>query len=302
MMFEIIITQPILKGQQITQQFELFPPTIRQADYDLARASDNETPYDVYVYRDSSKDLIRLLRRRCYTSWEWFKLGMEAERLACAAGPRGLICLEHLRNRWLEKGVIPYQYQIDTAIKVIEQLHGRAILADEVGLGKTIEAGLVMKEYLLRNMVGRVLILTPASLCRQWQWELRDKFGLDVFIPRCEDDWERWDLVVASIDTAKHPVNMVRILAQNYDLVIVDEAHKLKNTRTQNWQLVNRIRTKYLLMLTATPVQNDLKELYNLITLLKPGQLLAKRQHYWCYLDKPEKLRTGEQNIRLADF
>ena len=56
-------------------------------------------------------------------------------------------------------------------------------------------------------------------------------------------------------------------------MVIVDEAHRLRNSRTLNWKFVNGIQKKYLLLLTATPVQNDLRELYNLVTLLKPGQL-----------------------------
>jgi SNF2 family DNA or RNA helicase len=62
-------------------------------------------------------------------------------------------------------------------------------------------------------------------------------------------------------------------LAREYDLLIVDEAHKLKNRTTLAWQFVNQVRKRYVLMLTATPVQNDLMELYSLITILTPGQL-----------------------------
>jgi SNF2 family DNA or RNA helicase len=63
-----------------------------------------------------------------------------------------------------------------------------------------------------------------------------------------------------------------------YDLLIVDEAHHLKNRATVSWKFINELQRKYILLLTATPVQNDLDELYNLITLLKPGQLETPRQ------------------------
>ena len=82
-----------------------------------------------------------------------------------------LLCLPHCRIERLE-------YQIRTALRVLGPLHGRALLSDEVGLGKTIEAGLVMKELLTRGMVKRFLVLTVPSLVDQWEEELADKFGL----------------------------------------------------------------------------------------------------------------------------
>ena len=69
-------------------------------------------------------------------------------------------------------------HQEETARKVMKTFRGRAILADEVGLGKTIEAGLVMKEYMLRGLVRSALVLTPSSLVQQWQEELAGKFGI----------------------------------------------------------------------------------------------------------------------------
>jgi SNF2 family DNA or RNA helicase len=69
-------------------------------------------------------------------------------------------------------------YQEDTARKVMKNFRGRAILADEVGLGKTIEAGLVLKEYLLRGLVHTARVLAPSSLVAQWQEELAGKFGI----------------------------------------------------------------------------------------------------------------------------
>lgn len=156
-------------------------------------------------------------------------------------------------------------------------MRGQAILADEVGLGKTIEAGIVLKEYLIRGLVKRVLILTPASLCWQWYQELAEKFQIYAGIQKSEWDWEHAEVLIASIDTAKLDPHASIIKNIPYDMVIIDEAHKLKNSKTKAWQLVNSLQKKYCLMLTATPIQNDLKELYNLITLLKPGQLGSYR-------------------------
>ena len=196
-----------------------------------------------------------------------WRLNLEANRLALISGFDELLCLPLLR------GIQKYDYQIATALKVLRELRGRALLADEVGLGKTIEAGLVLKEYVVRGLVRKALVLVPASLTVQWQEELREKFGLHFEIMDEVEDWERHDFVIASLDTAKRPVNQEIIERLYYDLVIVDEAHKLRNRRTKNWKFVSSIRKKYIMMLTATPVQNDLEELFNLVTLLKPGQM-----------------------------
>lgn len=81
-------------------------------------------------------------------------------------------------------GLSPLPHQLDTAHKVLFEMSGRAILADEVGLGKTIEAGLVLKEYLVRGLVSKVLILVPASLVLQWVRELNTKFGISAVAQR----------------------------------------------------------------------------------------------------------------------
>jgi SNF2 family DNA or RNA helicase len=173
----------------------------------------------------------------------------------------------------LMRGVRHYDYQVETALRVLRIMRGRAILADEVGLGKTIEAGIVLKELVVRGLARKVLILTPASLVAQWKEEMETKFGLTFEIMDEFEDWARHDLVISSIDTAKRDVHREEIQRLSYDIVVVDEAHKLKNRATKNWKLVASVRKKYMLLLTATPVQNDLEELFNLVTLLRPGHL-----------------------------
>src|SRR5690606_17883672 len=129
----------------------------------------------------------------------------------------------------------PMPHQLSTAKKVVHEMGGRAILADEVGLGKTIEAGLILKEYMVRGLAKRVLILVPASLVLQWVRELNSKFSIQAVAQRKNHTWDS-EVVVASIDTAKREPHREKILATDYDLIIIDEAHKLKNKKTTNYQ------------------------------------------------------------------
>ncbi len=202
-----------------------------------------------------------------WDDWKLYQLAYEAEQTKLISSFDELQCLRHL------SGLEPLPHQINTAKKVLHDMRGRAILADEVGLGKTIEAGLILKEYMIRGLVKKVLILVPASLVLQWVRELNQKFGISAVAQKKKHMWEQYDVIVASMDTAKRDPHRDIVLNQDYDMLIIDEAHKLKNKNTTNYKFVNELRKKYCLLLTATPVQNDLKELFNLITVLKPGQL-----------------------------
>ena len=168
----------------------------------------------------------------------------------------------------------------------MRRFRGRGLLSDEVGLGKTIEAGLVLKEYLVRRMVQRVLILTPPGLVEQWREELATKFNIPDFVTSNDEAfrakgpeaWTHFPQVIASLATARRPEHRAVITSALYDLVIVDEAHHLKNRASVSWKLVNELQKRFILLLTATPVQNSLNELYNLVTVLKPGQLKSPKE------------------------
>lgn len=211
------------------------------------------------------------------------RVHLEHARLRLLRGFDELLCLDGLT------GVERLPHQIETVRKVLRHFRGRVLLADEVGLGKTIEACLLLREYLLRGLARRVLILVPSPLVSQWREELSGKFGLEFEVPPRTaaadqpDYWAEHDRVLSSIAFAKGRRRAAAVTAAPWDLVIVDEAHHCKNRATQNWQLVNGLVRRYLFLLTATPVQNNLLELYNLLTLLEPGHLKTesdfKRQY-----------------------
>jgi len=170
-------------------------------------------------------------------------------------------------------------YQTDGALKILRDLDGSALLADEVGLGKTITSSLILKECVHRGFVKKALILTPPSLVDQWVLELKEKFELDFHIVEDESDWEKFDFLIASIDRVKIYNKDTRDFRHkkaheiSWDLLMVDEAHKLKERSTIRWRFVDKLQKKRFLLLTATPFQNDLIELYNLLHLLKKGHL-----------------------------
>ncbi len=202
----------------------------------------------------------------------WARLRRSAEELALLPAFDRLITLD--MNRIEE---LPHQIRV--AHQVLQApMSGRAILADEVGLGKTIEAGIILKELAVRGLARRILILTPASLVTQWVDELSEKFFEDFTPIEEPNQWERTTRAIASYDRARHERHADQLLRHTWDLVIVDEAHKCKKETTARYKLLQRIKRNYLLLLTATPIQNDLRELYNLVTLLRPGHLGTWRE------------------------
>jgi len=219
----------------------------------------------------------------------WYELRREAEHVALVPGFDRLITLGGHAIKELP-------HQIDVAQRVLRQMGGRAILADEVGLGKTIEASIIYRELAIRGLARRTLILTPASLVGQWQGELEEKFFQHFDTPTDPDDWQRVSRGHAE-----------EILRHHWDLVIVDEAHKIKSHRGATYQFIEKIERDFILLLTATPLQNDMRELYNLITLLRPGQLGTWEEFRAAHLvggdrrqpKDPEALRALTQAVMI---
>ncbi|MEG0258315.1 MAG: SNF2-related protein [Lysinibacillus sp.] len=209
----------------------------------------------------------RLENNEKWDNWTLYKMNYEIVEANLITQFTGLQSSKYLPN--LE----PLPHQLEVAETVIERMHGKAILADEVGLGKTIEAGLILKEYLIRGLVSKAIILAPASLINQWVEELNYKFHIPAIAYKKNCPIAHYDIIVMSMDTAKKSPHRELIYEQNFDMIIIDEAHKLKNHKTQIYEFVQSLKKKFCLLLTATPVQNDVFELFYLISLLKPGHL-----------------------------
>jgi SNF2 family DNA or RNA helicase len=236
-------------------------------------------------------DLDLLARQPPRITPEEFELSLRAARLASHPGFDRLISLPMVREMEL------LEHQTRTAITVLRRLRGRAMLCDEVGLGKTVEAGLVMSELLMRGLARSVLVLTPPSLITQWQGEMRRKFGVELtgqddaaFRDAGSAAWKSHDKLIVSLHTAKREPQRSAILSRKWDLVIVDEAHHLRNRTTAAWRFASEIQKQFILLLTATPVQNNLEELFNLVTLLEPGLLSTQRDFSRRFIAKGDKL------------
>lgn len=172
----------------------------------------------------------------------------------------------------------PFDYQLRAAQTVLRRMRGRAILADEVGLGKTIEAGLVLSELRMRGLADRALVITPAGLVDQWREELERKFALPTTILRAgradaPDHAVDRPVTLVSIAAARRDPLSSELTGHPWDVVIFDEAHRLRNPRSASGTLARQLHARYLLMLTATPVENKLADLYQLVSLVTPGLL-----------------------------
>ncbi|HWO26176.1 MAG TPA: SNF2-related protein [Kofleriaceae bacterium] len=200
-------------------------------------------------------------------------------------------------------GVERHGYQLETVHRVLRTLRGRALLADEVGLGKTIEAIMVLLEYRLRGMASRVLVLAPPALVPQWIGELATKAGIAARTADAEGDavWRGAGVVVASIAGARLSRTAPAVQAEPWDLVIVDEAHRVKRRGSASWKLVDGLRSRFLLLLTATPIETELDELYQLVTLLRPGQFATPTEFRRRFVD-PEQPTSPKNREALREL
>ncbi len=162
-------------------------------------------------------------------------------------------------------------HQLEPALAIIGGLGSRLLLADEVGLGKTIQAALVVSELKERGAADRVLIVTPAGLREQWAGELAGRFGLDAFVadarqmrrrqadlPVGVNPWTTVPVAIASMDYVKRPEILASVLGCRWDVLIVDEAHNAAG-HTERHDAIAALgaRCPYVLLLTATPHNGD---------------------------------------------
>jgi len=193
------------------------------------------------------------------------------------------------------------QHQKDAVLRALKQMRGRALLADEVGLGKTVEAGIFLKELLLRRLADKILIICPSILlAAQWQSELYEKFGeIALVFGHDIDSSLAWECsrLITTYDILRHPFHAEEILRQRYELVILDEAHFLNEEDNADiLSTVRELQKKYFLMLSATPMHRSLKELYKIVTLLRPGHFSDEASFQRDFMDSDDEMRATNVN------
>jgi SNF2 family DNA or RNA helicase len=230
------------------------------------------------------------LRKLEFTDKDTFDLTIAAFELLSEMKKSKLSVISSIQSN---KSIELYDHQIFAAMKVKNEFGGSAILADEVGLGKTIEAGIILKEFLISGLAKNILILAPPSLVYQWQDELESKFNLH-FTQKDDSDYKdpaSHDLLIFSHSSAVYPTAAHFLKKRSWDMIIVDEAHSMKNSSTMKHKLLKELNRKFTLFLTATPMQNNLGELYNMVELLKPGTLGTFSEFKTRYADD-KQMRT----------
>ncbi len=217
-----------------------------------------------------------------------FRLASEARRMLHAhlADPFAAVNASNIE---------PYPHQIDAVYNhLLTRRPLRFLLADDPGAGKTIMSGLLISELMLRGDVARCLVVAPGSLVEQWQDELFDKFNLRFAILTREaveaslsgNPFVEKNLLIARIDqVARSEELLARVKASEWDLVIVDEAHKMsvhrypnELRRTKRFQLgeMLRDRTRHLLLLTATPHNGKAEDFLAFMTLIDPERFAGR--------------------------
>ena len=269
----------------------------------LCRVIENEVLWGettCRIWLPSQDAVVRVRAEQLKRPEEALFQGPEAVSYVAAAARVADALTQDILLAPIEASVIPLPHQIRTLGRAIKCDRVRYLLADEVGLGKTIEAGLVMRELKLRGLVRRTLVIAPKGLVTQWVLEMETHFGEEfrLLIPndfsayrriaKEENIWRTYDQVVTPLDSVKplegrrgwsrpriDEYNQERfedLIAGGWDLVIVDEAHRLGGSTDQvaRYKLGQGLAeaAPYLLLLSATPHQGKTEAFHRLVSLL----------------------------------
>jgi hypothetical protein len=244
-----------------------------------------------------------------------FQLLMDAVRLSLAPADDRLVSSTRSRIEF-------EPYQQVPALRALELPRPRLLIADDVGLGKTIEAGLILRELNARRRAARILIVCPASIIEQWQTELASKFGFQFKIFDSEgvaearrsleagsNPWSAEPRVIASVDFIKRREGAFRELsASRWDVIIIDEAHHLASGGNDD-ELTDRFRlarwlaaenTGALLLLTATPHDGYDQNFAALLSLLEPSLIIPGRNLKFDQYRR-HMVRRLKRHVRMPD-
>jgi len=235
----------------------------------------------------------------------------------------------------LSSGIIPLPHQLHVLNRAMETNNIRYILADEVGLGKTIEAGMIIKELKARGLVQRVLVVCPTGLVTQWASEMQEKFHerFQVILPSdydtikrltdSDDVYGQYDQVISPMDSIKplekragwsdervekyNEERIYSIINSGWDLVIIDEAHRVAGSSGEvaRYKLGNLLSqaSPYLLLLSATPHNGKTEPFLRLVRLLDadafPNAKSIVKEQVAPYLIRTEKREAIDNNGNL---
>ena len=230
-------------------------------------------------------------------------------------------CLAYAINMWHENtgslsklDIDPLPHQIHLVHHILASGNLNWLIADDVGLGKTVEVGMLLSALFRRGSFRRILLVTPAGLVNQWKEELHHKFGMSDFQVYGEDfhvndprHWKLYDHVIGSVDRLKSDAHLVNLMqSAPWDVVVFDEAHRLSRIQagmsfksSDRFRLAAALRKKTdaLLLLTATPHQGKQDKFQSLLELIRPE---FKKQIQSLSLN-PEILRQMVMRNHKAD-
>ena len=182
-------------------------------------------------------------------------------------------------------------YQFKPVLQFIQQQSHGLLIADEVGLGKTIEAALILRELMARGAVNRVLVVCPANLREKWSEELRNRFSIELQDLRSADyralrrefdragTWPTFYGITSLEGLRRRDVKeVIQETGIHFDLVIVDEAHHLRNPSTRSFDVGEILsdQSDHILLLSATPIQTGQSDLLSLLRLIEPAEFNAE--------------------------
>lgn len=232
----------------------------------------------------------------------------------------------------LSSGIIPLPHQLHVLNRAVSNNNIRYILADEVGLGKTIEAGLIIKELKARGLISRILVVCPTGLVTQWNLEMQEKFGekFHIILPEeyntirkitdHDDVYGQFDQVISPMDSIKplekrtgwsedqiekyNEERIYSIINSGWDLIIIDEAHRVAGSTGEvaRYKLGNLLAaaSPYLLLLTATPHNGKTEPFLRLIRLVDekafPNMKAVVKEQVAPYVIRTEKREAIDNN------